>query len=298
MRRQHAGPVPRDPGEGPPVVGQGVQRVRVQDEGLLHVRDQLQHQTPGRTIPAQPGPDQAHARRLQVPHDRGLGRVSDGAGGDLLDRGRHDLRALGGQHGVDPLGHDEAHDAGSRAGGRRRAEIRGPREAQAARDGEHRAEGAFVRVGRSLREPDRLGRRERQLGRLRHLQHGGGDRDPLRVGDADLHLRRLRVTAQQAHSGRAAGGVVFESLDGYLHQAGLASVVRRQVSVPIGHWGGQVGSLMVTDLRAGFTRVCEVLRARSSLTAEEGRDLVRLGQEEWEHGRMSWTFAIAFGRKP
>ena len=92
--------------------------------------------------------------------------------------------------------------------------------------------------------------------------------------------------------------MVFDSLDDYLRQAGLANVVRRQLSVPIGRWGGKVGSLMVTDLRAGFTRVCEVLQARSSLTAEEGRDLIRLAQEEWEQGRMSWTFAIAFAQKP
>jgi len=111
--------------------------------------------------------------------------------------------------------------------------------------------------------------------------------------------RLLGLTAEFSTSlGLDTTGVVFESLDGYLREAGLAGVVRRQISVPIGHWGGQVGSLMVTDLRAGFTRVCEVLQARSLLSAEEGRDLIRLAQEEWEHGRMSWTFAIAFGQKP
>ena len=68
--------------------------------------------------------------------------------------------------------------------------------------------------------------------------------------------------------------------------------------MPIGRWGGQIGSLLVTDLRAGFTRVCEVLQARSKLSAEEAGDVIKRAHEEWEHGRMSWTFAIAFGRKP
>jgi SAM-dependent methyltransferase len=105
------------------------------------------------------------------------------------------------------------------------------------------------------------------------------------------------TTQMSAALGLDTTSVVFDSLDDYLRQAGLTSVVRRQILVPIGRWGGQVGSLMVTDLRAGFTRVCEVLQARESLSAEEGGDMIRLAQEEWEHGRMSWTFAIAFGQK-
>jgi ubiquinone/menaquinone biosynthesis C-methylase UbiE len=110
--------------------------------------------------------------------------------------------------------------------------------------------------------------------------------------------RLLELTAQIAASlGLDTTSVVFDSLDRYLRRAGLRRVVRRQISVPIGRWGGQVGSLMVTDLRAGFTRVCEVLQKSERLTAEEGRDLIRRAQQEWEHGRMSWTFAIAYGRK-
>lgn len=110
--------------------------------------------------------------------------------------------------------------------------------------------------------------------------------------------RLLSLTTQMSASlGLDTTGVVYDSLDDFLRRAGLTNVSRRQLSVPIGRWGGQIGSLMVTDLRAGFTRVCEVLQARSRLTADESRDLIRLALQEWEHGRMSWTFAIAFGQK-
>jgi ubiquinone/menaquinone biosynthesis C-methylase UbiE len=118
-------------------------------------------------------------------------------------------------------------------------------------------------------------------------------------GSGPATVRLVGLTTQMAASlGLDTTSVVFESLDDYLRQAGLARVVRRQLSVPIGRWGGQIGSLMVTDLRAGFTRVSEVLQARSSLTAEDAGDLIRRAQEEWEEGRMSWTFGIAFGQKP
>jgi SAM-dependent methyltransferase len=93
------------------------------------------------------------------------------------------------------------------------------------------------------------------------------------------------------------GSVVFNALDGYLQRAGLYNVVRREFSIPIGEWGGRVGSLMATDGRAAFTRLCEVLQARSRLRAEDSRDLIRQALAEWENGRMSTPCAVAFGRK-
>jgi hypothetical protein len=87
-------------------------------------------------------------------------------------------------------------------------------------------------------------------------------------------------------------------VDGWLREAGLTGVVRREISVRIGEWGGQVGSLMVTNFRAAYMRLCDALEKRSMLTAEEGWDLIRRAQDEWEHNRMLWSFAIAFGQKP
>lgn len=123
---------------------------------------------------------------------------------------------------------------------------------------------------------------------------------PLALEQAGPATERLLgfTTGISAALGLDTTRVVFDSLDGYLRQAGLAGVVRRQISMPIGRWGGQIGSLLVTDLRAGFTRVCEVLEARSKLSAEEAGEVIKRAHEEWEHGRMSWTFAIAFGQKP
>ena len=123
---------------------------------------------------------------------------------------------------------------------------------------------------------------------------------PLALEEAGPATERLLAltTGISAALGLDTTRVVFDSLDDYLRQAGLVGVERRHLSMPIGRWGGQIGSLLVTDLRAGFTRVCEVLQARSKLSAEEAADVIKRAHEEWEHGRMSWTFAIAFGRKP
>jgi len=75
-------------------------------------------------------------------------------------------------------------------------------------------------------------------------------------------------------------------------------VNRQELALPIGEWGGRIGSFMASDARALCTRRCEVLRSRSVRSAEEGMDLTRRSQEEFEHHRTIWTIAIACGRNP
>jgi SAM-dependent methyltransferase len=118
-----------------------------------------------------------------------------------------------------------------------------------------------------------------------------------REGPANRRLRTL-TTELSGSMGLDSTRVVFDSVDRYLRDAGLEDVVRREVPVRVGEWGGQVGSLMVSNFRAAYTRLCITLEKRSMISAEEGADLIRRAQDEWEHNRMLWTFAIAYGEKP
>jgi ubiquinone/menaquinone biosynthesis C-methylase UbiE len=118
-----------------------------------------------------------------------------------------------------------------------------------------------------------------------------------RPGPAAQRLLEL-VRRLLAALGLDTSDVVYRSLDAYLRQAGMVNVVRHEASLPIGRWGGRAGSLMVTDYRAGATRVCEVLQARGWLTAEEARDLIRTAHEEWEFGEMAVPVAVAVGQRP
>src|SRR5579884_2975353 len=93
-------------------------------------------------------------------------------------------------------------------------------------------------------------------------------------------------------------GVVFRSLDGYLCQAGLEEITRLEMELPVGEWGGRVGSLLVTDFRTGCTRLCEVLGARSPGAAAEAEELLRRAMEELERHRAVFPIAVAYGRKP
>jgi SAM-dependent methyltransferase len=93
-------------------------------------------------------------------------------------------------------------------------------------------------------------------------------------------------------------GIVFRSLDDGLRRAGLIDVERRDLELPIGEWGGQVGSMMASDLRAAFTTLCGVYEARGIITGDGGRKLIGATMAECEQLRSCIGMAIAFGRKP
>ena len=115
-----------------------------------------------------------------------------------------------------------------------------------------------------------------------------------RAGPAIERLVELYMTAAAAR-GLDTSGAVFRSLDDYLRQAGAGDVQRLEVKLPVGEWGGQVGSLMGTDFRAAFTRLLE---ARVSLGAAERADLLQRVQAEYEERRVTCALVIAFGRRP
>ena len=119
---------------------------------------------------------------------------------------------------------------------------------------------------------------------------------PQRLGPATQRLGDL-LLGQVAALGLDTANVVFDSLDGYLREAGLEAVERREVELPIGEWGGRVGSFMLSDIRAVCTRLCEVLESRGAISAEEAADLIRRSTREFEEYRTVWPVAVAFGRR-
>ncbi|HKF75914.1 MAG TPA: class I SAM-dependent methyltransferase, partial [Candidatus Dormibacteraeota bacterium] len=93
-------------------------------------------------------------------------------------------------------------------------------------------------------------------------------------------------------------GAIYGSLAEQLHAAGLTHVTTRHVDLPIGEWGGRIGSFMASDLRASFTRLTAVYQARLGLSAEECSELLTAMQVEWTELETTLRIGYAFGRKP
>jgi SAM-dependent methyltransferase len=118
-----------------------------------------------------------------------------------------------------------------------------------------------------------------------------------RPGPAIGRLSRLAVAAA-ARRELDAGSVVYRSLDDWLRDAGAVDVTRREITLPVGEWGGRVGSLIATDFRVAFTTIGQVLEDAGALMPGEAADLVHRVQEEYAEHRVSTSLAIAYGRKP
>jgi hypothetical protein len=120
---------------------------------------------------------------------------------------------------------------------------------------------------------------------------------PKRLGNAGQRLFGLLLELA-GQRGLDVSNTVFNSLDEYLRQAGLEEVSRHGFELPLGEWGGRIGSFLASDARVLCTRICEELRSRSVVSGEEATDLIRRCQEEFEERRTTWTVAVAFGHKP
>lgn len=93
-------------------------------------------------------------------------------------------------------------------------------------------------------------------------------------------------------------GIVYRSMDRYLARAGLTSVEVTHVPVRCGEWGGTVGSLMASDLRALFTRLGPVFQAQFGVGDDEIRGLVSTSLQELDQYRTVLTFSVGIGQKP
>src|SRR5579884_615547 len=121
---------------------------------------------------------------------------------------------------------------------------------------------------------------------------------PRQIGPATDHLFELVFRELATVLGLDTKGVVFRSLDGYLQDVGLQSVARREIALPVGEWGGRVGSFLATDFRSGAVRLIEALRARSIHAAHEASALLQEAMDEIEQHRTVWPLVVAYGRKP
>jgi hypothetical protein len=116
-------------------------------------------------------------------------------------------------------------------------------------------------------------------------------------GPATARLCELLQQLLRAE-GLDSAGTVLGALDDHLRRSGLADVDKHALDLPVGEWGGQVGSLLATDMRAAFTRMSDVFETRLAFPARDCLELVKTMQLEMEQHHTQLSVVFAFGRKP
>jgi SAM-dependent methyltransferase len=121
----------------------------------------------------------------------------------------------------------------------------------------------------------------------------------MEVQPAGPATRRLVDMVRQV--GRSFGldmEAIVRSLGRQLGDAGMTAVEQRDLEVPIGEWGGRIGSLAATSLRAFNARLFDTYEHRLGVSTAELRELLQTMQEEWGQYHSKGTFVFAYGRKP
>jgi SAM-dependent methyltransferase len=123
--------------------------------------------------------------------------------------------------------------------------------------------------------------------------------DP-RVDPEGPHSRELWAMAKRMVDalGLDMSGFVPETLGRYLRTAGLVDVCTRDVLLPVGEWGGTLGSLMASNYRGMGARLSEAIEKQLGVPAAEYREVLRLAGLEWEEHHSQVRYRFAWGRKP
>jgi SAM-dependent methyltransferase len=144
----------------------------------------------------------------------------------------------------------------------------------------------------------------RAVGQLVRVTRPGGFVELVELGDrtepkgpATERMWTL-CNALAASRGLDSTGTVLRSLDGYLRAAGMTEVRRHHVAIPLGGWGGTIGSMMATDLHSFFTRLSECFEAELGVPAAQSAELLGESMQECERYRTNAICTVVHGRKP
>jgi len=87
------------------------------------------------------------------------------------------------------------------------------------------------------------------------------------------------------------------NLGNYLSQAGLENISTTSVSVPIGHWGGRVGSMMAANVNAAYQAMKPLITSQLGVAPEAYEQTIELQQQEWEELHTSTIFYAVTGQR-
>ena len=129
------------------------------------------------------------------------------------------------------------------------------------------------------------------------LELGTALQDWMPSGSATQELWQLWATLA-AIRGLDTEGIVTRSLAHYLADAGLTHVQHQPIAVPLGAWGGRLGSLMALDASEAWKAISVPMGARSGKTEQEVLAIINQASQEWSEFRTFCHFAVAYGQKP
>jgi SAM-dependent methyltransferase len=91
--------------------------------------------------------------------------------------------------------------------------------------------------------------------------------------------------------------LVGNQIGSFLQRGGLADVTMREVQLPLGRWGGHLGTMAETDYFSGFSALRPILVAQGITTGEAFDEMMQAARRELDTGRYTWSYYIAYGQR-
>lgn len=125
---------------------------------------------------------------------------------------------------------------------------------------------------------------------LVETQFGGQNVGPAsqQIGDWMIAISRMR----------GADPSRMPDLNEHLRLAGLQQIATKPFVIPVGSWGGRLGTMMATDMIAVTKALKPLIVAKLNIDQNEFERTTQRQQAEWEELHTTVTFHAAYGQKP
>lgn len=117
------------------------------------------------------------------------------------------------------------------------------------------------------------------------------------IQNAGPETIRLLTLMQQVSRDLGFDGEPIRHLGDMLANEGLQEVEMQTIPIPLGEWGGRVGSLMKQDLLKVIDAVKGKYCQHSKIAPEQFDRMVYAMAQEWEHYHSLCTFFAAYGKR-
>ena len=110
--------------------------------------------------------------------------------------------------------------------------------------------------------------------------------------------QRLLAWCLEATGARGLDPTLMAYLGSLLEESGLQGVKVNQIDVPLGNWGGRVGTLMAQNMQSAFTSLHPFISEHLPINPDEFTATVQSLPAEWEQLHTLYRFYSAYGQVP
>lgn len=145
-------------------------------------------------------------------------------------------------------------------------------------------------------------RRQELVNELVRVTRRGGWVELIEMNPSFQHMgpatERVLHLVMQASLKPGLDPAISQHIGTLLCSAGLKRVGTSTQLVPLGNWGGQLGTMAIADILGMAQGMKPAVVAQTQTTPEEFDRLIMQMAEEVEEYRTTYTFHIAYGQRP